>query len=125
MNALNLIKLVKGKAIGAQDRFVDTWNAVVDFVRNLKGDADISDPSKQGLLTVDRSDPSRPVIRISDEAAAALSSNLSVQGNDGAAAVSGTKLVFDTGSDSNVKISATEYQGTITVKIDVYYVTQS
>lgn len=41
--------------------FVETFNRLVDFHLNLKGDGDVSD---DGLVTVDRADPAHPVIRI-------------------------------------------------------------
>lgn len=42
-------------------RFVETFNRLVDFHANLKGDGDVSG---DGLVTVDRSDPAHPVIRL-------------------------------------------------------------
>ncbi len=56
-----LKKLVPGKAIGAQPHFVETFNALVDFVLNLKGDKDVNDST--GTIEVDRSDVAHPVIR--------------------------------------------------------------
>lgn len=41
--------------------FVETFNRLVDFHVNLKGDGDISD---DGLIKVDRADPAHPVIRL-------------------------------------------------------------
>lgn len=44
-------------------RFVETYNFLVDFVNNLKGDADI--PNDHGHISVDRTVEDHPVIRIS------------------------------------------------------------
>jgi len=57
-----LTKLKAGKALGAQRGFVETFNAIVDFVRNLKGDADVNNAT--GLIELDRSDAAHPVIRV-------------------------------------------------------------
>ena len=63
---MNMRKLIRGKAIGAQPFFFDTFNAIVDFVRNLKGDKDVN--SSTGEVELDRTDPSHPVIRFSGKA---------------------------------------------------------
>jgi len=57
-------KLKHGKALckAVFGRFVDTFNWLVDFCSSLKGDRDVN-PAGDGRLTVDRSDPSAPVIR--------------------------------------------------------------
>ena len=56
-------KLKHGKALcGATfGAFVETFNWLVDFCQGLKGDKDVNDT--QGSITVDRSNPSSPVIR--------------------------------------------------------------
>lgn len=51
-------KALCGKVFGT---FVETFNRLVDFHANLKGDGDVSD---DGLVTVDRADPAHPVIRL-------------------------------------------------------------
>lgn len=51
-------KALCGKTFGG---FVDTFNWLVDFCQNLKGDKDANQAN--GSIYVDRSDPSAPVIR--------------------------------------------------------------
>lgn len=51
-------KLLCGKVFGG---FVETWNYLVEAFDNLKGDAEL-DP-ENGIIYVDRSDASHPVIR--------------------------------------------------------------
>lgn len=41
--------------------FVETWNWIVGYVDNMKGDADVN--PQGGHITVDRTDPDHPVIR--------------------------------------------------------------
>ena len=57
-------KLRHGKALckAVFGGFVDTFNWLVDFCSSLKGDRD-ANPAGDGRITVDRSDPSAPVIR--------------------------------------------------------------
>lgn len=43
-------------------RFVETFNYHNDFIANLKGDGDL--PVSDGLINVDLTDPTHPVIRI-------------------------------------------------------------
>ena len=59
-------KLKHGKALckAVFGRFVDTFNWLVDFCSLLNGDRDVN-PAGDGRITVDRSDPSAPVIRCS------------------------------------------------------------
>lgn len=42
--------------------FVETWNWIVAVVDNFRGDGDIN--GQEGFLTVDRSDPDAPVVRL-------------------------------------------------------------
>lgn len=51
-------KSLCGKVFSA---FVETFNWLVDFSTNLKGDADVNDAI--GRIKVDRTDPAHPVIR--------------------------------------------------------------
>lgn len=57
--------LSHGKALCGQvfARFVETYNGLVDFCANLKGDGDVA--GGDGRITVDRADPAHPVIRCS------------------------------------------------------------
>jgi len=50
-----LCKLKKGTIIDAQDGFVDTFNWMVDFINNLKGD---------GIITIDTKTSDKPVIKL-------------------------------------------------------------
>lgn len=53
-----------GKALCGKvfKRFVETFNYHNDFVANLKGDGDL--PCDDGVINVDRTDPTHPVIRL-------------------------------------------------------------
>ncbi len=57
-------KLKHGRILcGAVFRFlVETWNWLTAYVDNMKGDLDV-DP-KNGVLTIDRTQPDHPVIRL-------------------------------------------------------------
>ena len=57
-----LCRLQAGKILDAHQGFVDTFNWIVDFIDNLKGDAELG--STGGSAVVDRTDTARPVIRI-------------------------------------------------------------
>lgn len=59
-------KLKHGKALckATFGRFVETFNFLVDWTASLKGDKD-ANPAGDGHLTVDRADPTAPVIRCS------------------------------------------------------------
>jgi len=91
-----LCKLEKGKIIDAQNNFCDTFNWLVDFCNNIRGEGEI-DPGKSNLV-VDRSIQECPVIRDSRK-----------------------KVHFVSGDDSNIVFT---YDGpeSETIKIDVYYV---
>ena len=56
-------KLRHGKLLcGSVFRFfVETWNWLVGYVDNMKGDADVN--PQAGHITIDRTDPDHPVIR--------------------------------------------------------------
>lgn len=92
-------KILSGKAF---PNFVRTWNWLVDFVRNLTGDAEnVAD----GAIVVDRADPSHPVIR-------------TVKRNETGGSGGGGKT-YVCGADSNIVFTDLE-DGT--TSIDVYYV---
>ena len=55
-----LCKLKKGKALAAHQGFVDTFNWLVDFCSNLKGDGDVD---RNKAITVDKTIDDRPVIK--------------------------------------------------------------
>lgn len=60
----NLTHLKTGLVIDAQPGFVETFNYLVDFVKNLKGD---KDRRADASVSVDVSDPAHPVIRYESE----------------------------------------------------------
>lgn len=55
-----LCKLEKDKLLDAQPGFVDTFNWMVDFINNIRGDGD---NGGTGLITVDKTIDDRPVIK--------------------------------------------------------------
>lgn len=57
-----LCRLKKGEIIDAQQGFVDTFNWLVDFCSNLKGDGD---RNAKRHITLDRSVDDHPVIKFS------------------------------------------------------------
>lgn len=63
-------KLRHGKLLcGSVFRFfVETWNWLVGYVDNMKGDADVNPQS--GHITIDRTDPDHPVVRFRADKAA-------------------------------------------------------
>lgn len=62
-----LCKLVKGTLIDVNEGFVDTFNWLVDFCNNLKGDGEVDFGRP---LWIDRRKDDRPVIRFSGRLAA-------------------------------------------------------
>lgn len=58
--ALQYLKHGKALCGSVFGTFVETFNRLVDFHANLKGDGDVS---ADGRITVDRADPAHPVIR--------------------------------------------------------------
>lgn len=48
--------------------FVETWNWLVGYVDNMKGDADVN--PQAGHITIDRTDPDHPVVRFRADKAA-------------------------------------------------------
>ena len=63
---VQLQKLRHGRILsgGATPHFVETWNWLVAAFDNLKGDADVN--PKNGHISIDRSDPDCPVVRLSN-----------------------------------------------------------
>ena len=63
-------KLQHGKLLcGSVFRFfVETWNWLVGYVDNMKGDADVN--PQAGHITIDRTDPDHPVVRFRADKAA-------------------------------------------------------
>lgn len=112
---MELHKLIKGKAIGAQDHFAETFNFIVDWICNIKGD-------EQGLtktiyrggeggeqtvtlgIMVDTSVPGHPVIRLTGDISATLDSGISAITD--AAAAGDTSRVAATTVAENLLASA-------------------
>lgn len=98
-----LTRLVKGKLIDAFPGFVETFNYIVDFIENLKGEGDMEPDDDNGNRKVwlDRSTADYPVIRGGGK---------------------GDELEFLSGDDSNVLFTEEVLENKTIVKIDVYYV---
>lgn len=94
-------KSLCGRVFGT---FVETFNRLVDFHANLKGDGDVS---ADGLVTVDRADPAHPVIRLDR-------SRLPTGGGGNYVAGDDTNIVFSEKMDS-------EGNATGEIAVDVYY----
>ena len=110
--------LKHGKALcgKAFSNFVETFNALVDFMTNVKGDAD--DENGEGNIRFDRSNQEHPVIRCEG---CSSEGGITVTDTDGKS-YSGSSLVIISGEDSNVKVIG-EQQGddVVALTIDVYY----
>jgi len=76
-------KLTKGKALCGKvfRNFVPTFNWLVDFASNLKGDGDAN--NGQGHITVDKSDEDHPIIRCSGCGESAAYGVASIEGEQG------------------------------------------
>lgn len=101
---MELTKLKEGKSIGAFPGFVKTFNYLVDFIQNLKGEGEL-DKSKK--LVVDRTVEDHPVVRGG--------------GGDEVNAETMTMHLVS-GASSNVRFSKTATADGWRVAIDVYYV---
>lgn len=122
-----LTKLKTGKALGAQRGFVETFNAIVDFVRNLKGDADVNNAT--GLIELDRGDATHPVIRVKPggKTGGGGAAQITVVGNDGAtpseAVCTTGRIAFVAASDTNIIFTpSADSAGNVTVTVGVRYV---
>lgn len=107
--ALQYLKHGKALCGAVFGSFVETFNRLVDFYANLKGDAETGD---DGCITVDRADQAHPIIRFDKSKLPATSG-----GGGGAEYIAGddTNIVFtpETGDDGSE---------TGRVKVDVYYI---
>ena len=115
-----LCKLEKGKLIDTQENFVDTFNWMVDYINNLRGDntkIEITNPTTNN-----------PVIRsmvVGDEEGGDFNGIL-IKGidKDGAEseATALSSITFTTGDDSRESFVITDDgDGNITVKLDTYW----
>lgn len=117
-----LCKLEKGKLIDTQENFVDTFNWMVDYINNLRGDdsnIELTNPTTEN-----------PVIRlknVGDDAGGGSDFNgILIKGidKDGAEseATALSSITFTTGDDSRESFVITdEGDGNITVKLDTYW----
>lgn len=117
-----LCKLEKGKLIDTQENFVDTFNWMVDYINNLRGDdtkIEITNPTTNN-----------PVIRslvVGDEASGGSDFNgIIIKGIDtDAGETEGnaiSSITFTTGDDSRESFVVTDDgEGNITVKLDTYW----
>ena len=74
--ALQYLKHGKALCGAVFGSFVETFNRLVDFYANLKGDAETA--QGDGYISVDRADPAHPVIRFDASKLPAASSDASV-----------------------------------------------
>ena len=95
-----LCKMTKGKVIGYQSNFADTWNWMVDCIKNLRGGKNCS---------VDWESSDTPVVNVGENTAAGV--------GGGGGGGGGSDLSFASASDSNVTFSRSGN----TVTVGVYY----
>lgn len=117
-----LCVLEKGKIIDAQEGFVDTFNWLVEFCGNLKGEGEEA-ANTESTLKLDRTDESHPVIRGAGKGG---SGELTLIGND-TGATSATcrtgRITFATANNSAVVVTpSADASGNATLTIGVYYV---
>lgn len=84
-----LCKLEKGRLIDSQKGFVDTFNWMVDFIENLKGDGE--------RIEVDRSMSDAPVVRLVEDDEKTSGGTEYVAGED-------TNIVFTPKEDGSVAV---------------------
>lgn len=101
-------------------RFVETWNWLVGAFDSMVGDGDI-DP-KGGAITVDRTNPDRPVIRLNKAkvGGGGETGDITVVGDDDTKH-SGHEIKLKAKDDTNIKFDVTDSGGVITVEVGVYY----
>ena len=104
-------KALCGKTFGG---FVDTFNWLVDFCQSLQGDKDANNAN--GVISVDRSDPSAPIIRNTN-----AGDGITVIGTDDSSEDKVTHLKFTSGTDSKVVVKISDDDGKTVATIDVYY----
>ena len=98
----NPCHLKKGEMIDSQKGFVDTFNWLVDFCKNLQGDKD-RNPAN-GVVSVDRSVSDFPVVKA--DAALGGGGLAKVVGSDGSSVSNATTLTFAVPStDANLSVA--------------------
>lgn len=111
-----LCKLQKGRLIDAQPNFVETFNWMVDFINNLRGEGELN--AEASTLVVDRTDPSAPVIRGGGKGEGG---ELTVVGTDDSRAT-GSQIVFRSADDANLAVTvAPGSDGVVTATVGAYY----
>lgn len=112
--AVNIVleKLEQGKALCGMNfpGFVKTFNWLVDFCCNLKGDADVD--ALNGRVTVDTADEAHPIIRFN-------ASGFSTGGGGGGGSCDCPTYVA--GDDTNIVFTESTDTDGKTIKVDVYY----
>jgi len=114
-------RLKHGKALCGKvfRNFVETFNWLVDFSSNIKGDGDAGG---SGKIVVDRKDDSHPVIRCKGCSSSGSGSSVSLIGTDGSTATAVGTITFASASDANVEVHVAEDgNGNATATIGVYY----
>lgn len=123
MRPLVLCKLEKGKLIDAQENFVDTFNWMVDYINNLRGD--------NARIRISNPTTDAPVIESMQMGKFAPN----VGGGGGEVVVNGidkdgmqtsgsalSSITFTTGGDSRESFVITDDgEGNVTVKLDTYW----
>lgn len=122
----NLQFIKRGKLLcsSAFSSIVETWNWLVSFNDNVRGDAD-GNGGEDGHIKVDKSVSDHPVIRlvnIDKLRGNGGGGDVTLTGTDGVS-VTGNNIVFQSASDSNVEIEFAKNAttGVITATIGVYY----
>lgn len=105
-----LCKLQKGKLIDVQEGFVETFNWMVDYINNLKGD--------DTNIKLDNPATTNPVIKLISSGGG--SGEVTVEGTDGSSAT-GTTIYVKGDEYTNLKSTVESDNGVVVVKIGVYY----
>lgn len=111
-----LCHLKKDLMIDAQENFVDTFNWIVDFVNNIRGDGD---DDKNKKITVDKTTSDFPIIKFSDDGD--IAGSVTVEGTDGVSVEGVTTIKFSSAPDTNIKATVTKDGDVANVTIGVYY----
>ena len=105
---MGLYKLTSGKAIGAQEHFVETINSIIDWICNIKGEPQSTTniQYRGGVattvafgITVDRTNPLHPVIKLTGDFSTGVDNAIGKIIADGSggdtARIAATKLAED------------------------------
>jgi len=118
-----LCKLEKDKLIDSQEGFVDTFNWMVDFINNLKGEGDIN---KNKKITVDKTVSDHPIIKLGGkDSNGGGSITVKCRDTDGTwKTVDDVNTIsFSTGGQTNAGFELIDGgDGNIQIRLKVYYV---